>query len=40
MKSQYLEDPSLDVVFKTTMEYMNYLEDVVEGVSSLKISKF
>ena len=40
MKSQYLEDPSLDAVFKTTTEYMNYSEDVVKRVSSFKISKF
>ena len=30
----------MDTVFKTTTEYMDYSEDVVEGVSSLKISEF
>ena len=40
MKSQYLEDRLLDAVFKTTTEYMNYSEDVVEGVSPLEISEF
>ena len=30
----------MDAVFKTTTEYMNYSEDVVEGLSSLKISEF
>ena len=30
----------MDAVFKTTTEYMNYSEDVVEGVSPLEISKF